>query len=103
MFYKVLTDHFTCDLFCRVNEIGIEDSSVIYLIDKIIFSLNKHTKKLQRSTKVLVHFSIDEQFPFEAIEKIMHPIHHHTDEDCSVMMSINYTNERFEKVVVLFG
>ena len=102
-FSQTLFHGFTCDLFCRVNEIEIEDSSAIFLIDKIIFNLNKHTMKLQRSTKILIHFNISESFPFEAMQKIMYSIHHHTNEDCSVMMSINYSDERFEKVVVLFG
>ena len=102
-FSQTLFHRFTCDLFCRVNEIEIEDSSAIYLIDKIISLLIKHKNKFLKSTKVLIHFNISESFPFEAMQKTMYSIHHHTNEDCNVMMSINYTNERFEKVVVLFG
>ena len=52
---------------------------------------------------ILATSLLDNTSKKKEVKTIMHTIHHHTDEDCSVMMSINYTNERFEKVVVLFG
>ena len=105
MFFKRgFFQKFGCNPFCALDSINTTAKSDDKLAQSFYRLCQKYKDKLEKSSSILVHFNINEDFAFIYAQEIMEIVQEHIKEDTNIVMSVKYhtDSEKGIETVYLF-
>ena len=94
---------FGCSPFCHLDTMQISEKTAKKLKMTFIRLCQKYFHNLQKSNNVLIHFKVNEDFPFILVQDMMDTLQKSIKEETNVIMDMSYiSNEVDEMNIVLF-
>jgi hypothetical protein len=95
---------FGCNSFRSVNNVATSAITAEKLQTNFRLLCIKYEEYLKKSSSVVIHFMIEESFPFMVAQEMMQAVHKYFEEECDVAISVQYhqTVEVKQESVYLF-
>jgi len=93
---------FGCNPFCYLYTAEIPLNAKNKLTINFTAFCKKHLYQLQNSSNILIHFRVNEDFPFFLIQKMMTTLQKSISEKTNVIIDFNYINNQNKQKVILF-
>ena len=91
MFFKTgFFQKFGCSPFCHLHTISTSAKKAQKLKVNFAKICQKYANDLSESSNILIHFQIDEAFPFMLVQEMMELVQVSTKEDTNIVMGVKY-------------
>lgn len=103
MFFKRgFFQKFGCNPFCALDSISTAAKSDDKLIHSFYCLCQKYKDKLEKSSSILVHFNINEDFAFIYAQEIMEIVQEYIKEDTNIVMNVKYHTDSEKRIETVY-
>ncbi len=94
---------FGCNPFCHLDTMQISERTAPKLKITFVRLCQKYLYDLERSNNILIHFKVNEDFPFILVQEMMYTLQKSIKEETNVVMDVSYiSNELDTMSIILF-